>query len=383
LLRHFYQKRHDYTQPAAPKTHMINDALLYCRAGFENESSREFTECAKKFGPAEVVSAVHGSGYVICRFPNEQTTQKCIQSLPFSSLTFSRQIFAASDEIGPLSAGNRVAPLVEAITMAGLCGVDVFIETADTNEAKQLSPLCRKLAGPFSEALGKAGLLLPCKKGVSAEDKRLHVFFTATDRAYVGFSYINNSSSWNMGIPRLRFPAGAPSRSTLKLEEAFHVFLSDEDQSRCLRRRGLTAIDLGASPGGWTWQLVSRGMRVVAVDNGRMDGQLLNSGLVQHIRGDGFTFAPKRPVDWMVCDIVEQPSRIARLAAQWLARKWCRYSIFNLKLPMKKRYEEVCRCRDIIASELGRTGAGCSLQIKQLYHDREEVTAMLATPDGR
>jgi 23S rRNA (cytidine2498-2'-O)-methyltransferase len=356
---------------------MIRNILLYCRAGFENECSREFSECAKRFGPVEVVFAIQGSGYVICSFPNEQTTRKCVQELPFSSLTFSRQMVAASDEIGPLSAGNRVAPLVDAIKKTGICGSDVFIETADTNEAKQLSPLCRKLLGPSTGALQNEKLLLQEGFGKQNDEKRLHVFFTATDRAHIAFSYINNSSPWHMGIPRLKFPASAPSRSTLKLEEAFHVFLSDKDRAAHLRR-GLTAIDLGASPGGWTWQFVSRGMRVVAVDNGRMDGQLLNSGLVQHIQGDGFTFAPKKPVDWMVCDIVEQPSRIARLAAQWLARKWCRYSIFNLKLPMKKRYEEVCRCREIIASELGRTGAGYSLQIKQLYHDREEVTAMLA-----
>jgi 23S rRNA (cytidine2498-2'-O)-methyltransferase len=163
----------------------------------------------------------------------------------------------------------------------------------------------------------------------------------------------------------------------LKLEEAFHVFLPEEDHARLLRS-GMTAVDLGASPGGWTWQFVSRGIRVVAVDNGRMDGQLLGSGLVQHVRGDGFTFAPRQHVDWMVCDIVEQPSRIARLAAQWLSRKWCRQAIFNLKLPMKKRYEEVFRCRDIIASELGRPLSQYSLLVKQLYHDREEVTAMLA-----
>jgi 23S rRNA (cytidine2498-2'-O)-methyltransferase len=358
---------------------MIRNILLYCRAGFENECSREFFENAKRFGPGTIASATQGSGYLLYRFQNEKSAHECIQALPFSSLTFGRQMTAASDEIGPLAAGNRVAPLVDAIKKAGLCGTDIFIETADTNEAKQLSPLCRKLAGPFDEALGNEKLFLQPGAIDRKTDTRLHVFFTATDRAHVAFSYINNSSPWQMGIPRLRFPAGAPSRSTLKLEEAFHVFLSDEELSKRLRR-GLTAVDLGASPGGWTWQFVSRGMRVVAVDNGPMDGQLMASGLVQHVRGDGFTFVPKRPVDWMVCDIVEQPSRIARLAAQWFARKWCGHSIFNLKLPMKKRYEEIIRCRDIIQSELKKAGVRAELSMKQLYHDREEVTGFLKRP---
>jgi 23S rRNA (cytidine2498-2'-O)-methyltransferase len=286
-------------------------------------------------------------------------------------------MMAASEEIGPLSAGNRVAPVVELLKKAGERFSGFFIETADTNAAKELSALCGKLVGPFTEALENAGLLIHAGEQDPEGDKLLHIFFTATDRAHAGFSYHNNSSPWRMGIPRLRFPAGAPSRSTLKLEEAFHVFLSENDRSRLLRR-GMSAVDLGASPGGWTWQFVCRGMRVTAVDNGRIDGKLLGSGLVRHVRGDGFTYAPSRPVDWMVCDIVEQPSRIARLAAQWIGRKWCRYSIFNLKLPMKKRYEEVVRCRGIIASELNRSGMRCSCAIKQLYHDREEVTAFLA-----
>jgi 23S rRNA (cytidine2498-2'-O)-methyltransferase len=356
---------------------MLQFVLLYCRAGFEKECSLEFFESAKRFGRASIVSDVPGNGYVLQRFQNEESAFACIKSIPFSSLTFSRQMIAASDEIGPLAPGNRVAPLVDSFAKEHARSSEFFIETADTNKAKELSPLCRKLKGPFTGALEKAGLL--CEKSAEQpEEKRLHVFFAATDRARVGYSYVNNSSPWEMGIPRLRFPAGAPSRSTLKLEEAFLVFLADEERARHLRRRGLTAVDLGASPGGWTWQFVSRGMRVVAVDNGPMGPAVLGSGLVQHVRGDGFTFSPKRPVDWMVCDIVEQPSRIARLAAQWVARKWCRFSIFNLKLPMKKRYEEVRRCRDIIIAELGRDKDKYSLQIKQLYHDREEVTAMLA-----
>jgi 23S rRNA (cytidine2498-2'-O)-methyltransferase len=355
---------------------MIRNMLLYCRAGFENECSREFSERAKRFGPGDAARAVRGSGYILHGFHDEKSAHECVKSLPFSSLAFSRQMIAASEEIGPLAAGNRIAPLIDFLVKEKMCFSEFFIETADTNEAKELSPLCKKLNGPFTGAIEKAGLFLPEKQANLPGEKRLHVFFVATDRAYVGFSYLNNSSSWHMGIPRLQFPASAPSRSTLKLEEAFHVFLPQDDFARLLKP-GMTAVDLGAAPGGWTWQFVSRGMRVVAVDNGRIDGQLLLTGLVQHIRGDGFAFAPKRPVDWMACDIVEQPSRIALLVAQWVARKWCKYSIFNLKLPMKKRYEEMNRCREIIRSELEKGGIRYELSIKQLYHDREEVTGFI------
>ncbi len=183
-----------------------------------------------------------------------------------------------------------------------------------------------------------------------------------------------------MGIPRLRFPSQAPSRSTLKLEEAIHWFLPGEQQTRLLCN-GMTAVDLGAAPGGWTWQLVQRGIRVTAVDNGPMDGRLMESGLVDHLRADGFSFHPRRPVDWLVCDMVEQPARIARLVAQWLERGDCRHAIFNLKLPMKKRYAEVLHCLELVSTPLNQAGRGYQLACKQLYHDREEVTVFISLDD--
>jgi 23S rRNA (cytidine2498-2'-O)-methyltransferase len=183
-----------------------------------------------------------------------------------------------------------------------------------------------------------------------------------------------------MGIARLRMPSAAPSRSTLKLAEALLEFFDERERST-LFAPGTTAVDLGASPGGWTWQLVQRHMRVVAVDNGAIDPALLDSGLVKHRRDDGFHFRPPEPVDWMVCDMVESPSRIARLAAQWVGEGWCGGAIFNLKLPMKKRWEEVERCRAIIDEALG--GGGYFLRMKHLSHDREEVTAYLARRAAR
>ncbi|HEU4665058.1 MAG TPA: 23S rRNA (cytidine(2498)-2'-O)-methyltransferase RlmM, partial [Dokdonella sp.] len=136
----------------------------------------------------------------------------------------------------------------------------------------------------------------------------------------------------------------------------------------------------GASPGGWTWQLVARSLHVTAVDNGPMDAALLASGLVDHLRADGFRYRPPRAVDWLVCDMVEQPRRVAELMAHWLAEGLCRHAIFNLKLPMKKRYDEVRQCLDLVADALAARGRRIELRAKQLYHDREEVTVYARVP---
>jgi 23S rRNA (cytidine2498-2'-O)-methyltransferase len=142
-------------------------------------------------------------------------------------------------------------------------------------------------------------------------------------------------------------------------------------------RPGRRAVDLGAAPGGWTWQLANRGVRVVAVDNGPLKGEVADDPLVEHVRADAFHYRPRRPVDWLLCDVVERPARIAALVAEWIVRGLARRAIFNLKLPMKKRYDCVRDCRKIVESRLEAAGVRHVLRIKQLYHDREEVTAYL------
>jgi len=79
----------------------------------------------------------------------------------------------------------------------------------------------------------------------------------------------------------------------------------------------------------------------------------------------------------MVCDMAEQPARVADLVARWMRNRWCRRCIFNLKLPMKRRFEEVERCLARIRTTLDAAHTSCHMSCKQLYHDREEITGYL------
>ena len=179
-----------------------------------------------------------------------------------------------------------------------------------------------------------------------------------------------------MGIPRLRMPSTAPSRSTLKLEEAIHWFLSP-DQQATLIHSGMSAVDLGAAPGGWSWQLVQRDCLVTAIDNGPMQDALMRTGMVEHLQTDAFTYTPKKTVDWLVCDMAERPLHVSRLIARWFTDGHCRNAIFNLKLPMKKRLASVEECVEFLHEKLSQAGIEYQLKAKQLYHDREEITVCI------
>lgn len=344
--------------------------LVYCRAGFERECAQELMAVADDMGASGYVKARPDSGFAVFTPHDDGLGAELARHLEFRRLVFPRQLVRVGELLEALSPGDRVLPIVRAARGLGKRFAALWIEMPDTNDGKALSSLARTLRPHLEKALSREGIAIEADAA-----ERLHLFFVGSAAAYVGISAVANSAAWPMGIPRLRMPASAPSRSALKLAEALLEFIPERGQARRLAP-GMTAADLGASPGGWTWQLVQRGFTVTAVDNGPMDAKLLESGQVRHRREDGFHFRPPQPLDWMVCDMVESPSRIARLAARWIAERWCRETIFNLKLPMKKRWEEILRCRQIIDEALG--GSGYFLRMKQLYHDREEVTAHLA-----
>lgn len=345
--------------------------LLYCRAGFEKECAAEISYAASALGAVGHVRAKPDSGYVLF-VPNGPEDMVTLRRLRWQDLVFARQLLFAVGLVEELPVTNRIPPLLAAAKAQAPRYSALLAETADTNEAKEVLGFCGKFAKPFTRALEEAGMLTPD----DPKAPRLHLFFLGSGAAWVAQSRPGNASPWAMGIPRLRLFKAAPSRSTLKLAEGFLSLMTEEEREKRLKP-GMKAVDLGASPGGWTWQLVSRSIHVTAIDNGPMDPALLESGAVRHLRVDGFDFRPKKAVDWLVCDMVEKPALIARLVSDWIVEGMTRDCMFNLKLPMKKRFEEMERCRDLITERLTAAGVRHELRFKHLYHDREEITGYL------
>lgn len=344
--------------------------IAHCRAGFEAECGEDLARVARSAG-ADLHRDTDAPPALLAAQLDRFNAARWSRALHDRPPIFARSVFVGTGRIA-LGAADRIAPIVDAARELGRSFSEVWLEMPDSNEGKTLSGLCRRLQPLLEQALRAANLLDASR----SQARRLHVVLVARDAAHLGTSDSRTGSRWPMGIPRLRMPTRAPSRSTLKLAEAFVTFLGDDEPD--LVRAGMRAVDLGAAPGGWTWQLAYRGVRVTAVDNAALQGDVARDSLVTHVRDDGYAYRPRRPVDWMVCDIVDKPSRIAALVARWVADGQARRCIFNLKLPMKKRYDEVLRCTGIIEEVLPQQGVRHTLRLKQLYHDREEVTGYLA-----
>lgn len=361
----------------------MNKLALYYRAGFEKETAGEITDKAAQLGVFGFVNLKENSGYIIFECYQAGDADRLARELKFEQLIFARQMIVVGDMLQDLPAEDRISPIVAQYqALNPRHSSDIFVETPDTNEAKELLTFCRKFTVPLRSSLKKQGWLTKSERAKGSMG--LHILFVRPGCCYVGYAYNDNKSPFFMGIPRLKFPAEAPSRSTLKLEEAILTFIPEAEEKKRFTDE-MTGVDLGACPGGWTYQLVKRGVFVYAVDHGKMAASLHETGRIEHCPEDGFKFQPpkRKTIDWLVCDMVEQPMRISKLIGKWLINGWCRETIFNLKLPMKKRYQEVQLCLAYLEEELEKQGFWFKIQAKHLYHDREEITVHIAVMGKR
>jgi 23S rRNA (cytidine2498-2'-O)-methyltransferase len=165
------------------------------------------------------------------------------------------------------------------------------------------------------------------------------------------------------GRSRMHRGPDAPSRAALKLDEAL-------DRLNIQPGRGELCVDLGAAPGGWTQRLLARGARVIAVDPARLAPALRSHPKVRHVQESAFRYLPEAPADWLFCDMAWRPLEVAQLLAKWGRQGLATQLVANLKLPMKDKNAVLFRARSILEHE----GRWRNVAIRQLYHDRDEVT---------
>jgi 23S rRNA C2498 (ribose-2'-O)-methylase RlmM len=116
--------------------------LLYCRPGFEKECPADIIEQAGLLGVYGYVKAAEGGGFVRFMPQGEGACERLRQNLRFGDLIFARQLLYVFGSDEGLPAEDRLTPLMDIIRTSGLRFSELFLETADTNEAKSLSTAC-------------------------------------------------------------------------------------------------------------------------------------------------------------------------------------------------------------------------------------------------
>jgi 23S rRNA (cytidine2498-2'-O)-methyltransferase len=198
------------------------------------------------------------------------------------------------------------------------------------------------------------------------QDQILSVLL-APRQVIVGFNRREEALvDWPGGRLSLARGAHQISRSEFKLEELFRTFDVPLPASGA-------ALDLGASPGGWTRILRSRGLSVWAVDPADLDPRLAADQHVHHERTTAgpFLAGTQRRFDLIVDDMRMTPTRSCGVMLD-ASRKLTPGGliIMTLKIASRRALETVRTCLVLLERSYD------ILFARQLYHNRNEITVV-------
>ena len=186
--------------------------------------------------------------------------------------------------------------------------------------AKRLREIQRNWAALADDHRGRTGLITEKLPHVSA--KPLTMGQASLSAPLGSWTLLNPNLMLASGDCRSPFAngeagfvedrVGPPNRAYKKLWESLAL----------LRRfpvEGERCLDLGASPGGWTWTLAQFGSDVIAIDRAPLDAQVDALANVTAIEGSAFGVDPRTfgHVHWMCSDVIGYPGKIMRLIETW------------------------------------------------------------------
>ena len=193
------------------------------------------------------------------------------------------------------------------------------------------------------------------------------------EKIYFGISSPEeNLSSWAGGMRRFARDESTASRAEFKLLEALEL------SGRELPPKG-RALDLGAAPGGWTRVLAQKGLSVVAVDPANLASEVLALKNVSHFKGTSqqYLLEPRGKFDVIVNDMkldIPESARVMVECADCLSSEG--FGIMTFKLKPKKWTAQINAGLSVLSR--GYTVLG----IRQLFHNRSEVTVLLAPKEN-
>jgi 23S rRNA (cytidine2498-2'-O)-methyltransferase len=128
---------------------------------------------------------------------------------------------------------------------------------------------------------------------------------------------------------------------------------------------GETCLDLGSSPGGWSWALQRMGARVISVDKAPLAPSVARLPGMEYRQESAFALDPRAvgPIAWLFCDIVCYPPRLLTLVERWLGARTCRNFVCTIKFQGETDHDTARRFAAIPGSEL-----------RHLFRNKHELT---------
>jgi 23S rRNA (cytidine2498-2'-O)-methyltransferase len=183
-----------------------------------------------------------------------------------------------------------------------------------------------------------------------ADPETRQIYGASLPLSYAGFSSIDDDKR-------------PPSRAFKKLLEAIDLFTLPV-------KKGQTAVDLGASPGGWTYVMRQLGITVTAIDRAALDHSLSRDKGIVCLTGDALSWKPDKAVDWMICDVITAPTNTTKLIQSWVDGGLCRNFCVTVKFKGEPDFDTLVKLSAFLKSS-------CSwFDARQLTNNKNELTVV-------
>ncbi|MBE9010055.1 50S rRNA methyltransferase [Pseudanabaenaceae cyanobacterium LEGE 13415] len=275
--------------------------------------------------------------------------------IAITKAAFTRHICPVTETISIDNLKSAVASQISQFDPTQTLSVQIRSNTKEINRSE--------LRNLIADDLIAAGLKVEAK-----DPAQIISIFCTQEIAYLGFSIAaENLSNWAGGMHRFAHEAGQISRAEFKLLEAIDVF------NLQLPSEGL-ALDLGASPGGWTRVLRNRGLSVVAVDPCDLAESLRSDSNIKHYRQLVQQYLPncRDRFDLIVNDMRMAPVDSAKnmIAASEVLKEEG-LAVMTLKLPSKGVKGTIGNAVTILEDKYQIIG------VRNLFHNRQEATLVM------
>ncbi len=258
--------------------------------------------------------------------------------------------------------------------------VENYLETIEFGFMKDLVVGVQGYCFIESDLYKKSDVALTIEKhlkehSVEVDNKKatyVFSFIITRDGLLLGQSLVkHNLCNWILGNIRLKKDEEQISRASFKLDEAFEAFNITENFEK--------AIDLGASPGGWTKVLADKGIMVYAVDPANLDERLKNNPNVKFFNMLSQEFVSKTTekfdliVNDMKMDVVKSCEITCELEKILESDG---LGIITFKLPENKQRGKILDGLRVLSVKYD------VIKVKQLHHNRHEVTVLFQKRRG-